>query len=140
MGVLIEQTVVDSYVWKRNCATSRKFLILKWILISFLLSSGFRSVLLSTLVSPSYEKPIDTVQDLLDTERPVHAEGSILPSLRYSALDSIRKLVQKIKNTANETEINLRLYEILLMIWVKNNLSHHTLQRQSRGGHRNKTL
>ena len=109
MGALIEQTIVDSYVWKRNCATSRKFLILKWILIGFLLSSGFKSVLLSTLVSPSYEKPIDTVQDLLDTERPVHAEGSVLPSLRYSALDSIRQLAQKIKNTANETEISLRL-------------------------------
>ena len=79
------------------------------MLTGFLLCNGYRSVLLSTLVSPTYEKPIDTVHDLLDTERPVLATPSVLPSLRYSALESIRQLALKIEKTANATEISKRL-------------------------------
>ena len=33
--------------------------------------NGDRSVLLATLVSVDYEKQIDTVEDLLETEKPV---------------------------------------------------------------------
>ena len=107
--VIISQNVVDSYIWKRNCAKARKFLLLKWLMIGFLLSNGYRSVLLATLVSPTYEKPIDTIQDLLDTERPIRVgHPTFLSMMRYSALETLRQLGTKIEDTANATEISMR--------------------------------
>ena len=107
--MIIQQNVEDSYILTENCAKSRKFLILKWMMIGVLLSYGYRSVLLATLVSPTYEKPIDTIQDLLDTERPIHAaHPTFLSMMRVSALESLRQLGTKIENTVNATEISMR--------------------------------
>ena len=107
--MIIQQNVEDSYILTENCAKSRKFLILKWMMIGVLLSNGYRSVLLATLVSPTFEKPIDTIQDLLDTERPIYAEGAFIKLFRYSSLESIVQLGTKIENTANATQISRRL-------------------------------
>ena len=81
-------------------------------MIGFLLSSAYKSVLLATLVSPTYEKPIDTIQDLIDTERPVHAGSpTFLSMMRQSALKSLRELGTKIEETANATEISRRYFK-----------------------------
>ena len=110
LGVIIQQNVEVSYILKGNCAKSRKFLILKWMMIGVLLSNGYRSVLLATLVSPTFEKPIDTIQDLLDTERPIYGgRRSLMRMMRTSSLESLRQLGTKIEDTANATEISRRL-------------------------------
>ena len=109
--MIIEQGVPSSYILITKCAKARKFLILKWMMIGLLLSNGYRSVLLATLVSPTFEKPIDTIQDLLDTERPVHAgHPSFLSMMKRSTLESLRQLGTKIKDTANATDISRRLF------------------------------
>ena len=99
----------DDYSFKTNCAKAKTLLILKWMMVGFLLSNGYRSVLLSTLVSPIYEKPIDTIQDLLDTERPIFSDHpTFLLMMRLSALKSLRDLGTKIENMVNATEISMR--------------------------------
>ena len=120
LGVIIQQNVEVSYILKGNCAKSRKFLILKWMMIGVLLSNGYRSVLLATLVSPTFEKPIDTIQDLLDTERPIYAGGSIRKSFRYSSLESLKQLGTKIENTLNATRIRWRLDKKLVSKQYRN--------------------
>ena len=42
----------------------RKILILKWIVLGSVLTWGYKSTLLSTLVTIRYNKPIDTLADL----------------------------------------------------------------------------
>ena len=42
----------------------RKILILKWIVLGSVLTWGYKSTLLSTLVTIRYAKPIDTFADL----------------------------------------------------------------------------
>ena len=42
----------------------RKILILKWIVLGSVLTWGYKSTLLSTLVTIRYTKPIDTLADL----------------------------------------------------------------------------
>ena len=80
------------------------------MMIGVLLSNGYRSVLLATLVSPTFEKPIDTIQDLLDTERPIYGgRRSLMRMMRTSSLESLRQLGTKIEDTANATEISRRL-------------------------------
>ena len=90
-------------------------------MVGFLLSSGYRSVLLSTLVSPLYEKPIDTIQDLLDTDRPIFSSHpSFLLMMKVSALKSLRDLGTKIENAiaTNATEISMR-WDLILYEYPK---------------------
>ena len=108
-GAIIDENVQGHVITKTCCAKARSALILKWLMVGFLLSSSYKSVLLATLVSPAYEKPIDTVQDLLDTERSIGVgHAGFLRMMSYSGLESLRELVTKIQDMANVTEISRR--------------------------------
>ena len=48
----------------RDGFSIRKILILKWIVLGSVLTWGYKSTLLSTLVTIRYTKPIDTLADL----------------------------------------------------------------------------
>ena len=48
----------------RDGFCTRKILILKWIVLGSVLTWGYKSTLLSTLVTIRYNKPIDTLADL----------------------------------------------------------------------------
>ena len=61
---------------------SRFVLILGWMMISFLLTISYKSVLLSNLISPSYESTIETVEDLLKTEKQILMLGNTRTSIR----------------------------------------------------------
>ena len=87
-------------VLKKPCSRAKDFLIFKWIFVGFLLALMYRSVLststhgsnhhyskncdrsvlLATLVSVEYEKQINTVEDLLETEKPVMTAGKTIVS------------------------------------------------------------
>ena len=55
----------------------RKILILKWIVLGSVLTWGYKSTLLSTLVTIRYNKPIDNLADLDRSGLPlVLVEGS----------------------------------------------------------------
>ena len=57
---------------------TRKILILKWIVLGSVLTWGYKSKLLSTLVTIRYNKPINTLADLDRSGLPlVIAEGSV---------------------------------------------------------------
>lgn len=47
---------------RRQIAKAKLIMLTEWMLLAFLLGFSYRSVLLSTIVSPEYEKPIDTIQ------------------------------------------------------------------------------
>ena len=49
----------------------RKILILKWIVLGSVLTWGYKSTLLSTLVTIRYTKPIDTLADLDKSDLPL---------------------------------------------------------------------
>ena len=55
----------------------RKILILKWIVLGSVLTWGYKSMLLSSLITIRYTKPIDTLTDLDGSGLPLLlAEGS----------------------------------------------------------------
>ena len=67
----------------RNHIAKAKFIMLaEWMLLAFLLSLSYRSVLLATIVSPEYEKPIDTIQDMLESDKSIFVlNGTTLAKL-----------------------------------------------------------
>ena len=44
-------------------------LVLKWTLVGFLLAISYKSVLLALLMKDDYEKTIDTIDGMLESER-----------------------------------------------------------------------
>ena len=68
------------------------------MLISFLLTISYKSVLLSTLISISHERTIETVEDLLETEKLVVALGNSTTRIRLKTdpRANVRELAEKV--------------------------------------------
>ena len=68
---MVDQTVDEKTISRKHNLKAENVIILIWMFTGFLITSGYKSVLLSTLVSIEYERPIDTIYDLLQTEMPI---------------------------------------------------------------------
>ena len=73
---VLEENVEDHYITKKSCAKAREVLVLIWIISGFLLSIGYKSVLRSNMIHIQYENPIDSVEDLLQTNLQVFVDGN----------------------------------------------------------------
>ena len=78
VGTLVDEAVEDKYMMKEPCAKSRQVLVLMWILVGYLLTISYKSVLLATLLAGEYEKPINTVADVINSGRPVVVQNNTL--------------------------------------------------------------
>ena len=76
IGAAIEENQEDHYISKKSCAKAREVLVLIWIISGFLLSISYKSVLRSNMIHIQYEKPIDSVEDLIQTNLQVFVDGS----------------------------------------------------------------
>ena len=95
---MLAESVDKKYIYKGPCAKSRFVLILGWMIISFLLTISYKSVLLSTLISISYEKTVETVDDLLKTEKPIVGLGNSTVPIRLQTdpRANVRELAGKV--------------------------------------------
>ena len=66
------------------------------MIVGFLTSSGFKSVLLSTLVSTEYERPIDTVVDLIETDMPIYMEWETMQLFKFNSQNNIQELRRRV--------------------------------------------
>ena len=76
VGPIIDETVKKEYVQKQACAKAREFLVLKWAVIGFLLTTSYKETLLSNLINIEYEKGLDSVEDVLTSNKPVVLDGA----------------------------------------------------------------
>ena len=106
IGLLVDESVNDNYVTRKPYYKAKNIIILMWMVIGFLITSAYKSVLLSTLVSIEYEKPIDTIDDLLQTEKPIFVDETILLLTANDPKDSIQELRKKV-NTHDVSGGNL---------------------------------
>ena len=95
----MEEKLDKKYVNKKKCFKARHLLVMEWMLYGYILSLGYKSVLLSTLISVSYEKPIDTVEDGINANKPIVALGnsSTATRLKTDVRASVRELANMIK-------------------------------------------
>ena len=66
------------------------------MITGFFITSAFKSVLLSTLVSIEYERPIDNVEDLLESDRPIYMEWETMNLFKFNSRNSIQELRKKV--------------------------------------------
>ncbi len=67
---MLSGSVPDTWILK-NPLHSKRALLFLWLPLSLLISLSYRSVLLAVLATTRYEKPIDTLADLLDAGIPL---------------------------------------------------------------------
>ena len=75
--MVLDENVSERYIRKERSTLARLFLIVNWMGAGFLLCASYKSVLLATLVSVEYEDPVDTIDDLLETEKPISGHPTI---------------------------------------------------------------
>ena len=83
--------------WYQARSNLHSYIILMvWLSLATLLSFAYESNLLSSLVSVSYEKPIETFEELGDSGMPVHVlTGSAIELLmKYSHRGTVRRVYQ----------------------------------------------
>ena len=99
IGFLVEEKLEQKYTNKKKCFKARHFLVMEWMLYGYILSLGYKSVLLSTLVSVSYEKPVDTVTEAITAEKPIVCLGnsSTATRLKTDVRASVREMANMIK-------------------------------------------
>ena len=63
----------DNFIYdnKKPSSKARISLVTAWLLLGFLIVMGYKSVLLASLVSVQNEKPIETLEDMLVTDRKI---------------------------------------------------------------------
>ena len=74
----MDEAVPGKFVNNTNdnpCSKARSFLVMEWMLLGFLLTLSYKSVLLASLVSVQSEKPIETLEDMLHTDRQILMQG-----------------------------------------------------------------
>ena len=76
IGAAIEENQEDHYISKKSGAKAREVLVMIWILVGFLLTISYKSVLRSNLIHVQYEKPIDYVEEFLKTDKPIYLDGT----------------------------------------------------------------
>ena len=83
---------------KKPCSKARFFLVMKWMLLGFLLTLSYKSVLLSCLVYVRNEKPIETLEDMLRTDRKILMQGRTTTEIlmRTDPRPGIQQLAKKI--------------------------------------------
>ena len=67
----MDESIADKYICKRHCANARKVLIVEWILMGFLLSISYKSVLLANMMSVKYDEGINTIDDMINSKKPL---------------------------------------------------------------------
>ena len=63
------------YFQKQPCAKARELLVLKWTMLGFLLTICYKDILLSTLIHIEYEKGLDSIEDVIMSNKPVVYDG-----------------------------------------------------------------
>ena len=87
----------NNYLSKRKCSKSRQFLVLKWTIIGFLLAISYKSVLRALLIKVEYEKSINTINDMIESDRVLYvAEGTPLKLLlNTDPRENVKMLAKK---------------------------------------------
>ena len=84
---------------ERKCSNARSLLVLKWTVIGFLVTLSYKSVLRAILMKTEYDAPIDTIEDVLTSDRQFMVIGDS-PLKRMVETDeraNVKALAKKVK-------------------------------------------
>ena len=72
---------------------------MKWMVVGFFLSISYKSVLRAMMIKIEYEKIIDTIDDMLQSEMPIMMAGDVgfQPLLETDPRKKIKELSEKVE-------------------------------------------
>ena len=88
---------MDRYISKSPCAKARKVVISMWILLGFLITISYKSVLRANMMSTEYEKGIDSIEDMIVSDKQLMAIRSMKPLFDTNPRAKIIELSKKVK-------------------------------------------
>ena len=97
---MVDEAVPEKFIYsnKTPCSKARFFLVMEWLLLGYLITMSYKSLLRASLVSIQYEKPIETLEDMLVTDRKILmlANTSTEIMLRTDPRPGMQQLAKKI--------------------------------------------
>ena len=73
LGAIIDEAqgahIQENYVLYRSTSIARKWLVFKWMIIGFFLTSSYKSVLRAIMMNEYYDNTIDNIDDMLASGR-----------------------------------------------------------------------
>ena len=107
IGLIIEEDILDKYFRKQPCAKARELLVLKWSMMGFLLTMCYKQILLSTLIHIEYEKGLDSIEDVIMSNKPVTYDGTsgIASLLKNDPRDHVKEIIRRQKPYVSEKGI-----------------------------------
>ena len=88
---------MDQYICKSPCSKARKVVISMWILLGFLITISYKSVLLANMMSTQYEKGIDSNEDMIISNKQLMAIRSMKPFFDTDPNPKVIELSKKVK-------------------------------------------
>ena len=67
----MDEAILDQYLYKSPSAKARKIIVCLWIFLGFLITTSYKSVLLANMTYRDYEKGIDSIEDMLNSGKPL---------------------------------------------------------------------
>lgn len=99
MGLLIEEAPKSEYFQKKQCPMARDVVVLKWAIMGLILCASYKGILLSKLINIEYEKSIDSIDDVLRSQKPVAvlAASGILNLLKSDPRRKVKEIGNRLK-------------------------------------------
>ena len=104
IGLIIEENILERYFQKKPCAIARELLVLKWTMLGFLFTICYKDILLSTLIHIEYEIGLDSIGDVIRSNKPVVFDGysGIASLLKSDPREQVKKIMRRKKPYVSE--------------------------------------
>ena len=97
IGAIIDEAILDKYICKAPCAKARKIIVCLWILLGFLITICYKSVLRANMMSIVYEKAIDSIEDMLNSNKPLMVMRAMKNLLETDPLPQVIELSKQVE-------------------------------------------
>ena len=101
IGAVIDEAQEDSYIARRSCSRARELLVMKWMLVGFIMTISYKSILRSMMMKIEYDfsKTVDSINDMLNSEMPMMVPsdvGNIAFKFETDPRENIQRLKEEI--------------------------------------------
>ena len=96
-GAVLDEAIFSKYIYKTPCAKARIIIVWLWISLGFLITISYKSVLLANMTSVDYEKGIDSIEDMLNSNKPLMVIRSMKVVVEDDPRPQVIKLSKMIK-------------------------------------------
>ena len=85
IGAVIDEALGAHDIFKRSSSKAISLIVFKWMIVGFLLTITYKSVLRAMMMKTYHEDTIDTIDDMLDSTRKFMVQSdNLLPTLLAS--------------------------------------------------------